>query len=88
VGLGVFLLAVAILGRLATVVVPFGFVGDGAFLIGLAGVVALLAGGRLRRYGFALAFLAFMIPLPVALYARIASPLQSMVSQIASGCSA
>ena len=37
----------------------------------------------LKRYWFAFFFLLFMIPLPVALYARIASPLQLLVSQIA-----
>ena len=37
----------------------------------------------LRRYWFAFFFLIFMVPLPVALYARIASPLQLMVSQVA-----
>ena len=37
----------------------------------------------LRRFGFALAFLVFMIPLPVALYSMIASPLQLLVSRLA-----
>ena len=83
--LGSTLIVLAILGRLATVLVPIGIVGDGAFLLGLAGTVSLLLGGpALRRYGFALAFLAFMIPLPVALYARIASPLQLLASEFAS----
>jgi exosortase len=84
VGVGVALLAVALLGRLATVVVPVFIVGDVSFLLGLAGICALLLGTDvLRRYGFALFFLVFMIPLPVALYARIASPLQLLVSQAA-----
>lgn len=83
--LGVFLLAIAVLGRLATILVPVGLVGDLAFVIGLAGVVALLAGrGALRRFGFALAFLLFMIPLPVHLYTMVANPLQTLVSQVAS----
>ena len=83
--LGVGLIAASILGRLATVVVPVGFVGDLSFLLGLAGVVALLFGrGALRRFGFALGFLVFMVPLPVALYARIATPLQLSVSRVAS----
>jgi exosortase len=65
--------------------VPVPFVGDLSFLLGLAGVCALMAGtGALRRYGFALAFLLFMIPLPVALYTAFASPLQMLVSRIAS----
>jgi exosortase len=85
VGLGSALLVIALLGRLATVVIPVGFVGDLSFLIGLAGVCTLIFGADvLRRYGFAFVFLIFMVPLPVALYAKIASPLQLMVSQIAS----
>ncbi len=85
VGLGIPLVVAAILGRLATVVVPVGFVGDLSLLLGLAGVVSILLGrAALWRFGFAIAFLAFMIPLPVALYAKIASPLQLMVSQFAS----
>lgn len=83
--LGVILLLAAILGRMATVLVPIGIVDDGSFLLGLAGIVSLLAGsGALRRYWFALAFLIFMVPLPVAMYSMIASPLQLFVSQIAS----
>ena len=82
--LGVALLLASILGRLATVVVPVGFVGDLSFLIGGAGVCSILFGtAALKRYGFAITFLVFMIPLPVALYARIASPLQLGVSQVA-----
>lgn len=85
VGLGLGLLSLSMLGRLATVAVYVGIVGDLSFLLGLAGVIALLFGSDvLRRYGFSVFFLVFMIPLPVALYARIASPLQLMVSQIAS----
>src|SRR5690606_15939644 len=45
VALGVALLLLAILGRAATTIVPVGIVNDLAFLCGLAGVVALLAGG-------------------------------------------
>jgi exosortase len=86
VALGVVLLGLSLLGRLATTLVPVGIVADGAFLIGLAGLCCLLFGTEaLRRYWFALFFLAFMVPLPVALYARIASPLQLMASQVASG---
>lgn len=83
-GLGCGLILLASLGRLATTVVPLGFAADLAFLLGLAGVTALM-GGRsvLRRYGFALAFLAFMVPLPIHLYTTIANPLQMMVSRAA-----
>lgn len=78
---GVALLVVAVLGRVATILVPIGIVGDLALLLGLAGLVALFAGSAaLRRYGFALAFLVFMVPLPIALYTAIASPLQRLVS--------
>ena len=83
--LGLTLLALAIAGRLITVALPVFFISDLAFLLGLAGCVSLLFGRDvLRRYGFAIGFLVFMIPLPVALYAMIASPLQLMVSRIAS----
>jgi exosortase len=82
--LGAGLILASILGRLVTVAVPVGFVSDLSLLLGLAGVVALLFGREaLGRYGFALAFLVFMIPLPVALYAQIASPLQLAVSRVA-----
>jgi exosortase len=84
VGLGLGLLTVSLLGRLATLLVPVGVVGDLSFLLGLAGICALLAGAdTLKRYWFAFFFLLFMVPLPVALYARIASPLQLLVSQVA-----
>lgn len=82
--LGVGLIVASILSRLATVVVPVGFVGDLSLLLGMSGTVALLFGREaLRRFGFSLGFLVFMIPLPVALYARIATPLQLTVSQVA-----
>ncbi len=81
---GAFLLMISLLGRIATTLIPVGVVGDVSFLFGLAGICALLLGTDvLRRYWFAFFFLIFMVPLPVALYARIASPLQLMVSQIA-----
>ena len=51
---------------------------------GLGGPLRLLAGtDALRRYGFAIFFLIFMVPLPIALYTKIASPLQLMASQVA-----
>jgi exosortase len=84
--LGAALLAGALLVKLATVVIVVGTLGDIALVVSIAGLCALLMGVEgLRRYGFAVFFLLFMIPLPVALYALIASPLQMMVSQAASG---
>ncbi len=83
--LGSALLVVAMLGRLVTTVVPVGIVSDLSLLLGLAGVVGLIAGSdALRRYGFALFFLVFMVPLPIALYSAIASPLQLLVSRLGS----
>ncbi len=82
--LGVGLVVASILGRLATVAVPVGFIGDLSLVIGLAGIVALLFGrDALRRFGFAIGFLVFMIPLPIALYSQLANPLQFAVSQVA-----
>ncbi len=46
----------------------------------------LVGTDALRRYGFAIFFLVFMVPLPIALYAKIASPLQLMASQAATTC--
>lgn len=84
--IGTMLVIAAIFGRLATILVPIGIIGDAALVLGLAGVVALLAGTpALRRFAFPLAFLAFMIPLPIALYTMLASPLQLLVSKVASG---
>lgn len=81
--LGGVMLVLAVLGRLGTIVVPVGFVGDLSFLVGLAGLVAVFAGRAvLRRYAFALVFLVFMVPLPIALYTTIASPLQELVSVV------
>jgi exosortase len=85
VGLGALFLTFAVLGRLATILVPVEILADCAFLLGLAGTCTLLFGtAALSRYGFALFFLVFMVPLPVALYTKIASPLQLIVSQAAS----
>ena len=83
--LGTILLSGALLLKLATVVIAVGTLGDLAFLIAIAGVTALIGGiDVLKRYGFAIAFLIFMVPLPVSLYALIASPLQLLVSKVAS----
>lgn len=84
--IGAGLIVLAILGRLATTLVPVGIVSDVAFLLALAGTVSIL-GGRtaLGRFGFALSFLIFMVPLPIALYSAIASPLQRLVSLVGSG---
>jgi exosortase len=38
----------------------------------------------LARYWFAFFFLVFMVPLPIALYSKIASPLQLLASKVAS----
>ena len=82
--LGVTLLAAALIAKLITFL-GFPTLGDIALVASLAGLCALLAGVEaVRRFWFAIAFLLFMIPLPVALYALIASPLQLMVSQVAS----
>jgi exosortase len=83
-GLGCVLFCLALAVRLFTVVVPIPFVGDLALLTAMAGLFAVLFGSMaLRRYWFAFFFLIFMIPLPVALYSRIASPLQLLASRVA-----
>jgi exosortase len=85
VAIGLALVVAASLVKLGTAVIVVGTLGDLALVTTIAGVCALLAGAEaLRRYGFAIGFLLFMIPMPVALYATIASPLQLMVSQFAS----
>ena len=72
-------------GRLITIPLPIPFLGDLAFLIGLTGIFALLLGSdALRRYWFVFFFLVFMVPLPIAMYSRIASPLQLLASRLAS----
>ncbi|MDX2039250.1 MAG: exosortase/archaeosortase family protein [Isosphaeraceae bacterium] len=86
VAIGIALMLLGILARLVTVALPVFFISDLAFLVTIAGMIALLFGrSALARYGFAVGFLVFMIPLPVALYAAFASPLQLAVSRIASG---
>lgn len=83
--LGSSLLFFSLTLRLVTIPLPIPFLGDVAFLIGLAGLFTLLCGAAgLRRYWFSIIFLIFMVPLPVALYSKIASPLQLLASRVAS----
>jgi exosortase len=82
---GSLLLSVALLGRLVTIPLPIPFLGDVAFLIGLAGLFTLICGATaMKRYWFSFFFLIFMVPLPIALYSKIASPLQLLASRVAS----
>jgi exosortase len=82
---GIVLLLISLAGRLATIPVPIFFLADLSLLVGLAGLFALLCGTTaLKRYWFAFFFLVFMVPLPVALYSKIASPLQLLASRVAS----
>jgi exosortase len=82
---GSILLLLALTVRLITIPLPIPFLGDVAFLIGLAGLFALLCGTTaLKRYWFGFFFLIFMVPLPIALYTKIASPLQLLASRVAS----
>jgi exosortase len=83
--LGGLVLLLAVLLRLVTIPLPIPFLGDVAFLIGLSGAFTMLLGSTaMRRYWFAFFFLIFMVPLPIALYSKIASPLQLLASQVAS----
>jgi exosortase len=82
---GPMLLGLSVVGKLVTTLVPIGMVADISFLLGVAGVLAMAAGdAALRRFRFPLFFLIFMIPLPIAVYSAVASPLQALVSRIAS----
>ncbi len=82
---GGILLGLAVLGRLITIPLPIPFLGDLALLVGLAGMFALILGTKaLSRYWFVFFFLVFMVPLPIAMYSRIASPLQFLASRVAS----
>ena len=82
--IGLSLMAMALALKLATIVIPFPVASDYGLLLGLAGLCAALVGTEaLRRYWFSFFFLAFMVPLPVALYSMIANPLQLLVSQVA-----
>jgi len=44
----------------------------------------MMGSTALKRYWFAFFFLVFMVPLPIALYSKIASPLQLFASRVAS----
>ncbi|WP_435022156.1 exosortase/archaeosortase family protein [Tundrisphaera sp. TA3] len=82
--LGTALILLGLAMKAATIVIPFSVASDVGLLVTLAGVCTVLIGtSGLRRYGFAIFFLVFMIPLPVAMYAVIASPLQLLVSRVA-----
>jgi exosortase len=83
--LGVVLLAFALAVRLVTIPLPIPFLGDLALLLGLAGGFSLLLGAdALKRFWFVFLFLLFMVPLPIAMYSRLASPLQLLASRFAS----
>jgi exosortase len=83
--LGGSMLLFALAVRLLTTEMPIPFVEALAFLVGLAGMFTLLYGTTaLKCYGFAFFFLVFMVPLPVELYSKIASPLQLLASRVAS----
>ena len=77
--------SVALLGRLVTIPLPIPFLGDVAFLSAWrACSPSLRHNGVPRRYWFGFFFLIFMVPLPIALYSKIASPLQLLASRVAS----
>ncbi|MGP0069175.1 MAG: exosortase/archaeosortase family protein [Isosphaeraceae bacterium] len=83
--LGGSMLVSALVVRLLTTQMPVPFVEALAFLVALAGMFTLLYGtSALKSYWFAFFFLVFMVPLPVELYSKIASPLQLLASQVAS----
>jgi exosortase len=83
--LGIAMLAASLMVLMLTIPLPIPFLGQLAFITGLAGLFGLQFGRRaLVRYWFAFTFLVFMVPLPVAVYSRLASPLQLLASQVAS----
>ena len=82
---GIILLVCGLAGRLVSVFLPIGLVADGSLFICFAGIVCIIYGRQtLQKYLFPIAFLCFMIPLPVALYTMLANPLQLVVSKAAS----
>jgi exosortase len=83
--LGGAMLAVSVMVRLVMIALPIPFLGQLAFLLGLAGIFGLLFGiVALKRYWFAFTFLVFMVPLPIAVYSQMASPLQLLASRVSS----
>ena len=74
------------LGGWSRSLVPIPFLGDLVVPARARRASAPCSSGTdaLRRYWFAFFFLVFMVPLPIALYSRIASPLQLLASQVAS----
>ena len=82
--LGCLFFAVALAVRLFTVVVPIPFVARSCSSCCDGGPVCRpVRKPGTERYWFAFFFLIFMIPLPVALYSKIASPLQLLASRVA-----
>jgi exosortase len=82
---GGLLMLLALAVHLVTIPLPIPFLGNLAVLVALTGAFTLLAGSAaLKRYWFVFFFLIFAVPLPVELYARIASPLQLLASKTAS----
>jgi exosortase len=82
---GSLMLVLSLSLRLVTIPLPIPFLSDIALLIGLAGLFTLILGATaLKHYWFAFFFLVFMVPLPIALYSKIASPLQLFASRVAS----
>jgi len=83
--IGTLLLVLSLSVRLITIPLPIPFLTDVALLIGLVGLFTLILGASaFKHYWFAFFFLIFMIPLPIALYSNIASPLQLLASHVAS----
>jgi exosortase len=63
------------------------FISRISLLIVFAGMILFLAGWkRLRSVSFPLAYLIFMIPLPVLIYNQITFPLQLLASRLATFC--
>jgi exosortase len=82
---GSLMLVVSLALRLVTIPLPIPFLADVALLFGLTGFFTLILGATaLKHYWFAFFFLIFMVPLPIALYSKIASPLQLFASRVAS----
>lgn len=82
---GLIMLVFAMLVNLATVIVPVPFVADLCLLLAIAAICTIVLGrAATRRFAFAIGFLLFMVPLPLALYTMVASPLQLLVSRFAS----